>query len=199
MDNLFHSPCLHTLCHLCILELVLYGWEILKHTKKKPRVNPGAHSARQLWCRLRQGRLHTKQTPPTPHTHLPSTKPLTPQKTFKVSPTTCWDPSMDAADAQISWSDFLFLFVRLSLWRSYLLHLVQPSIHSHPPTHGALPQPRATGLDHSRSREVRKIMQTSLMWTWPILKPYRGLQTWLLFYHTGLLPAFAYMTAHQHT
>ncbi len=41
-----------------------------------------------------------------------------------------------------------------------------------------LRQPWAAGLNHI-SREVRAIMQTSLMWTWPILRHKRSLQTWL--------------------
>lgn len=120
-----------------------------------------------------------------------------PEKTGNIWSKMCSDSLMWPINKSAERIYVRLVFISVRLWRSYLVHLVHPSIPS--PTHSALPQPRATGLDHSRSREVIKIMQTSLMWTWPILKPHRGLQTWLLLCHTGLLPAFAYMTYPQHT
>lgn len=94
-----------------------------------------------------------------------------------------WDENSSVSSRVISDDD------NASCWG--LLH---PSIPS--PIHCSPPQPRASGLNHFNSREVIKIMQTSLMWTWPILKPYRSLQTWLCSCCVGLLPASAYMTCY---
>lgn len=94
-----------------------------------------------------------------------------------------WDENSSVSSRVISDDD------NASCWG--LLH---PSIPS--PIHCSPPRPRASGLNHFNSREVIKIMQTSLMWTWPILKPYRSLQTWLCSCCVGLLPASAYMTCY---